>query len=191
MQGLTLLGYALLGLLHGKNASGYELRKIISGTPMGRFSNSPGAIYPALRRLEERKLIRVTAIAEPGGRARRALRLTSAGVGELKRWLAAPVSQADVASHTDALMLRFAFMDCVLGETATLTFLRSLNRELQVHVPLLTKYLERHGADMSVSGRLALESGILGYEAQIQWTERAIGIYQKKVGRDEKKRKSN
>jgi DNA-binding PadR family transcriptional regulator len=191
MQNLTLLGYALLGLLHGKNASGYDLRKVVSGTPMGRFSDSPGAIYPALSRLEERGFVRVNAMAEPSGRPRRSLRLTPAGLGELKRWLAAPVTQTDVASHMDALMLRFAFMDRVLGETATLAFLRSLHREFQVHVPLLTKYLEMHGADMPLSARLALQSGILGYEAQIQWTARAIGIYRRKVGRDERKRKSN
>ena len=46
------LGYALLGLLM-KPSSGYDLRKIFSSTSMKTYSGSPGAIYPALRRLQE------------------------------------------------------------------------------------------------------------------------------------------
>ena len=50
---IPLLGHALLGLLHGSSLSGYDVRKIFTETPMGSFSNSPGAIYPALERLEK------------------------------------------------------------------------------------------------------------------------------------------
>ena len=49
---VSLLGYALLGLLHQKPSSGYALRRVFATTPMGTFSDSPGAIYPALGRLE-------------------------------------------------------------------------------------------------------------------------------------------
>ena len=53
------LGYALLGLLQ-KPSSGYDLRKVFSSTSMKTYSDSPGAIYPALRRLEHRGLVRGT-----------------------------------------------------------------------------------------------------------------------------------
>jgi len=52
---IPLLGYALLGLLHQKERSGYDLRKVFTHTPVKHFSDSPGAIYPALRRLERRR----------------------------------------------------------------------------------------------------------------------------------------
>jgi len=48
---ITVLGYALLGLLQQKAQSGYELRKVFAETAMGNYSSSPGAIYPALERL--------------------------------------------------------------------------------------------------------------------------------------------
>ena len=38
--------------------SGYDLRKIFTTTAMGSFSDSPGAIYPALARLEANGLVR-------------------------------------------------------------------------------------------------------------------------------------
>jgi DNA-binding PadR family transcriptional regulator len=50
-QPISILGYALLGLIHQKPSSGYDLRKTFTETAMGSFSNSPGAIYPALARL--------------------------------------------------------------------------------------------------------------------------------------------
>src|SRR3954462_14165168 len=64
------LGYALLGLLQQKPSSGYDLRKIFSSTSMKTYSDSPGAIYPALRRLEQEALIRGT-IEEGSGLRRR------------------------------------------------------------------------------------------------------------------------
>jgi len=45
-------------LLWQSPRSGYDLRKFFSATPMMSFSDSPGAIYPALRRLEQRGFIR-------------------------------------------------------------------------------------------------------------------------------------
>ena len=46
---LSTLGYALLGLVHGEPRTGYAIMKIFRTTPMGHYSGSPGAIYPALR----------------------------------------------------------------------------------------------------------------------------------------------
>ncbi len=54
---LTPLGYALLGLVRLRPRSGYDLRRVFESTPMAYFSSSPGAIYPALGRLERGGLI--------------------------------------------------------------------------------------------------------------------------------------
>ena len=60
MAKIPSLGYALLGLIEQKPASGYDLRKIFSSTSMKYYSDSPGAIYPALGRLEQQGLLRGT-----------------------------------------------------------------------------------------------------------------------------------
>ncbi len=54
---LSTLGYALLGLVHGEPRTGYAIMKIFRTTPMGHYSGSPGAIYPALRGLQRDGLI--------------------------------------------------------------------------------------------------------------------------------------
>ena len=60
MNNNSLLGFALLGLIFEQPRSGYDLRKIFTTTAMGSFSDSPGAIYPALARLEANGLVRGT-----------------------------------------------------------------------------------------------------------------------------------
>jgi DNA-binding PadR family transcriptional regulator len=183
MQRITLLSYAILGLLHGKASSGYELRKVFAETPMGSFSDSPGAIYPALRRLEDLKLIVASPIAGPSQRRRRILQLTREGIGALKGWLRTRVEQEDVASRMNVLMLRFAFMEDVLGESATLVFLREFERELNAYVAVLGEYVRGDLGSMATSAQLALRSGLLGYRAQAKWVAHAIKIYQGKVKR--------
>ena len=81
--------YALLGLLTLGPMSGYDLKQI-SAESIGAFwQESYGQIYPALRRLEGRGLVRSR--AEGGARARRVYSVTAAGANALGRWLALPI----------------------------------------------------------------------------------------------------
>jgi hypothetical protein len=70
----TTLEFALLGLLDQRPLSGYDLRRIFATTPFTYYSDSPGAVYPALRRLEARGWIASLASAPTNARGRRALR---------------------------------------------------------------------------------------------------------------------
>src|ERR1022692_1610130 len=101
------LGYALLGLLQ-KPSSGYDLRKVFSSTSMKSYSDSPGAIYPALNRLERQGLIRGAIEEGSGLRRRQVFRLTPKGLSELKQWITRPVTREDLVRGQQDLMLRFA-----------------------------------------------------------------------------------
>jgi DNA-binding PadR family transcriptional regulator len=175
----STLGYALLGLLREQPSSGYDLRKTFSLTPLVTFSDSPGAIYPALRRLEEARLIRGTIEDGSGLRRRKIFRVTAAGIAELRKWLNQPVVRDDVARGGDELMLRFAFMDGAVGRVAAVRFLKSLERELSSYVSTLREYLAEHRKEMPLSGRLALESGIRGYETRVVWARDALATYKR------------
>jgi len=170
----TLLGYALLGLLEQQPRSGYDLRKIFALTPMMAYSDSPGAIYPALRRLEQGGWIRGWVENRAGLRRRKVFRPTPAGTVALKSWLSKPLSREDVIRGLDELMLRFAFLDLVLGRDGAVQFLEQMNNVLRSHVPTLREFLRTQTKDMPLFGRLALESGVFGYEAQLEWTKQAL-----------------
>jgi DNA-binding PadR family transcriptional regulator len=178
----STLAFALLGLIWQEPRSGYDLRKFFSSTPMISFSDSPGAIYPALHRLEQRGLVRGHAAEGSGRRHRRIFELTPRGRAEFRRWQTQPVLRNDVVRNLDALMLRFAFMDQFAGKGAAIRFLKAFHRELAAYIPSLRKYLKANREHMPQSGRLALESGILAYETHLRWTKDAIAIYGRAKG---------
>ena len=177
---IPLLGYALLGLLNEAPLSGYGVRKFFTETPMGGFSNSPGAIYPALGRLEKAGLIRGRVEDSSGLRRRKIFQLTESGTKAFKEWLKRTVSQDDVMHRPDELLLRFSFMDNAIGEAATIRFLKSMNTELAAFAASLRAFLNSNYTKLPRSGALALESGVRRYEALFAWSEHAIEVYEGK-----------
>jgi DNA-binding PadR family transcriptional regulator len=175
---VTLFGYALLGLLAQKPSSGYDLRKIFALTPMQCFSDSPGAIYPALKRLEKSGLIRGKIEHGSGLRRRQVFRLTTAGGAALRSWLRKPPAHAEVIRAVDELMLRFSFMDVILEPEDSRRFLAAFQRELMSYISTLREYLAAQEAELSLSAKLALENGIRAYESHWRWTRDALEAYQ-------------
>ncbi|HKE34908.1 MAG TPA: PadR family transcriptional regulator [Candidatus Acidoferrum sp.] len=185
MKTISMLGYAILGLLHQQARSGYDLRKIFANTPMGTFSDSPGAIYPALQRLEKQGLLRGQLHPSSGRRRRRVFRATASGKRSFKTWQTKSISADDIIHRLDELMLRFGFMDETAGPAHSVRFLRSLTRELRRYTPSLRQFLKANGPQMPLSGRLALESGVRDYEELLRWSRSALAKYvtKKKGGR--------
>jgi len=179
-QDISLLGFALLGLVQQKPVSGYDLRKIFTSTPMGTFSDSPGAIYPALERLEKRGLIRSVIEEGSGLRRRRLFHLTPAGTVALKQWLQKPITRGDVARRINEILLRFAFSDRVLGNAGAIALLQDLQQELVAYIPTLKVSVRQQADVMPLSGALALISGIKQYESLLAWTRLAIATYQQR-----------
>lgn len=172
----SAFSFALLGLIGKAELSGYDLRKIFASTPMRSFSDSPGAIYPALQRLERMGFVRGRRDGA-GGRKRVVFAVTARGRSEFGKWLAQPITRDDVIRRMDALMLKFAFLDQFGTKGAARRFLKALSRELASYIPELRTYLAKHGAHLPKSGRLALESGIRSYEEQLRWTKSSRAEY--------------
>jgi DNA-binding PadR family transcriptional regulator len=174
----SLLGFALLGLLHQQPMSGYDLRKIFAQTAMGSFSDSPGAIYPALGRLEKRGLVRGTVEESLSLRKRRVFKVTAKGLAQFKAWLKRPVTRDDVVRRIGELMLRFAFMDEALGAEQSAHFLRGYVQQLTEYVPSLKEFHTAQAGSMPMSARLAFESGIEEYETRLKWATTSLMQYE-------------
>jgi DNA-binding PadR family transcriptional regulator len=171
MKNVSTLEFALIGLLRPKPQSGYDLRKTFTETAMRNYSDSPGSIYPALRRLQARGLIE----AEPKDRrGREVFHLTAAGVEALLAWLGQSLTRDDVVWRLKELMLRFAFMDGNMPRSAALRFLDQFQQEFSVYVAELRARYERDSYRKPVhTGLLAFQAGIEGMEAQLDWARRA------------------
>lgn len=178
MNETSQLGYALLGLLNQQPMSGYDLKKIFTLTAMGSFSDSPGAIYPALTRLEKHGLARGTVEETTSLRKRRVFEITSKGLAAFKAWLESPITQDDVMRRVGDLMLRFSFIDEALGRERSARFLRELAEQIAAYLPSLKQYLESHASEMPFSGRLALGYGIQEYELRLQWARESVALYE-------------
>jgi len=172
--GLSTLSLAILGLVSQRPLTGYDIRKVFATTPMGHFSSSPGAIYPALRRIEEAGWVRGKAGEGKTRRERVVYEITARGVRALKQHLSRSVTRDDIIWRMDDLMMRFAFMDPIVGREMTLRFLRAFESELEAHATELRHYLDSVRDIMPPCGRLAMENGIQGYETDAQWARRAI-----------------
>ena len=167
------LEYALLGLIRQGVKSGYELRKQFSTTPMGHFSDSPGSIYPALKRLAHRGWIR--RLREDGGpRGRQSYGLTKAGESALQAWIALPVGREDVIWRLDELLLRFAFMGAGTDRAAAIAFLEAFESHVAQYCRELRGFLGAMPATDLPTGKLALENGLEQYLAQARWARRAL-----------------
>jgi len=174
---LTLLGYILLGLLRKQAQSGYELQQVFTTTPLMNYSDSPGAIYPALRRLKEQKLV-VAEVTKSGARIRRIHTLSDSGLQLLRDWLRKPVSESEVTREVGLLMLRFSFMDAALGRKRSLEFLRDAEPKLAEQASRVKAFFRNKGPTMPLSGRLALDFGVRSYDTLLRWTRDAIAAYE-------------
>jgi DNA-binding PadR family transcriptional regulator len=180
MTDYSILGYALLGLIYQQPLTGYDVKKIFASTPMAGFSDSPGAIYPALRKLEQLGFVRSEVQQLGGLRRRRMFEITPKGVASLKAWQSKPIVEEDMVRRVGELLLRFAFMDETLGAERSLEFLQEFAGKLALYIPTLREYLDVHAGKMSTSGRLALEIGIHEYEARLAWARSSIARYRRR-----------
>ena len=167
----TPLGYALLGEINNSPRTGYAVRKTFETSPVGRFSDSPGSIYPALKKLEAHGLIESRKDAASG---KAILHLTAAGKRAFRRWLAQPVTPDDVASQYEIVILRFAFLDSVNDLDLSLRYLRSLEEALREFLDGLKAFRASEQCKaLPLHGRLALDHGIAGYETSLSWARSA------------------
>jgi DNA-binding PadR family transcriptional regulator len=170
----TPLEYAILGLLAERPRTGYAVRKVFEKTPMGHYSSSPGSIYPALRRLEEKGLVETDSSEGWSSRRVRFFRPTGEGIAALKSWLKKPVGPNDVRDSMPELILRFAFMDRLTTVKDRKRFIASLARELDGYIRELESFLSDFPDQMSKQGMWAFENGLGVYRAHAAWTDEVL-----------------
>jgi PadR family transcriptional regulator AphA len=166
------LSLAILGLLSIQPLSGYGLRKVFLTTAMGYFSASPGAIYPALHKLEEAGLVKGTVENAKTLRPRMAYALTPSGRTALKSALSRPITREDVIRRLDTLILRFSFMDGLVPKEGILEFLRSFWTGIEAYLEVLDAEVQRDALRYSLCARAALEQGQDNFRMNARWAKR-------------------
>jgi len=171
---LTSFEHVLLGLVCLSPASGYDLKRIFAATPMGIYQPSSGALYPALRRLEAKGLVRAMALdgASESARRRRVYEPTDVGRTAHMTWLRTPIEPSTVGRDLGLHLVRFVMMEHAFSRDEVLGFLDSLSDALAA----FTAQLERFAAvpqDGDHHPRLALDHGLAVHRASLEWAGRA------------------
>jgi DNA-binding PadR family transcriptional regulator len=169
---LSDLELALVGLIREAPRSGYALRKIVSTNAYGHLSDSPGALYPALRRLQKAGLIEGVVDSSDGRRAE-VFKLTPAGRRALRSALEAPVTEEEVARNPDRQILRFAFMELELTPDQVAAFVEAYGIAATRHAQSLRDTASLLPA-MPPHPRLALDHAVELASARARWAAKAV-----------------
>ena len=154
--------------------SGYGLKKLFNESPASVYQPSPGALYPALRRLEDRSLLQAEKQVSAGRRPQRLYRVTEAGRAVHLDWLREPVAPDSVVTDLGLHLMRFALMENNLPREAVLAFLADLASALEGFVSSVERYVSGPGQSLPRHAVLALEHGIVMHQASLEWARSAM-----------------
>ena len=120
------LDHILLGLLRDP-ATGYDLKNAFSERIRHFWSAELSQIYPTLKRLEQRRMLRSRVEPSPRGPNRKVYSLTGEGREELRRWLR---RGPEVGTERFAYLAQLYFMDAVGDLRETRAFMTELRDHL-------------------------------------------------------------
>lgn len=173
------LTHAMLGFLDLEPTSGYTLAQRFEGSVGSFWSATQSQIYRELHAAESKGLVAVEVQPQAGKPARKVYRVTPAGRAELARWLADPVTPAQVR---DPFLLRLVFSgerpvaDIVEMIGGWADALGAYRAELTARLDRPDIFsLARHPRE-ALLWRLSIEAGVAACDAQIRWAERARGL---------------
>lgn len=164
---VSTLDALLLFLAGHKGLSGYDIRQIFQTSPLGLFSDSPGAIYPALARLHGRGLLDA---AEAGtGRKRRVYARTAAGETALHDWTGAPIDPEVMARRAAELDLRFVITAELVSAEAARAFAARCAEAYAAGLRNLETYRAGPGQRNGRASLQALDLGIRIHRTRLEW----------------------
>ena len=181
------LDHILLGLLR-EPASGYDLKAAF--TEIGRhfWSAELSQIYPALKRLEARRMLRSRVEPSPKGPHRKVYSRTVEGRAELLRWLR---SGPAVGMERFAYLAQLYFMDAVGDLEETRAFMAELRDHLGRRLARLSS-VERAVTDAhgdaperySAAGFhrfAALRMGIHSIGSKVNWCDETLAAIDRRL----------
>lgn len=151
------LRHALLGLLAGRSASGYDLLKLFDTSLANVWPATQSQIYSELNKLADAGLITVAA---EGPRGRKQYALTDEGLAELRHWMTETEPQRNTRSD---VLLRVFFLAVITPEQARAYLDRLTSMYTDQHEAL--REIERaidweEEGNLTAYGRIALEYGL-------------------------------
>ncbi len=173
-----MLDYAILGFLHYKPLSGYDLKKIFDNSIQHFWAADQSQIYRTLARLTERGWVEVEVIEQSDRPDRKVYHITPAGQAELARWISGPPPM-DAPRSAPLVQVFFA------GQMSDAEILAKFEGFAQMMRMVLNQYyaipdsIEPYRNQINSPREhffwmLTLENGIRNMRANLEWAESVI-----------------
>lgn len=175
---MGILGYAILGLLHRRSMTGYELSKEFEGGLFEVWSAKHSQIYPELKNLYEAGLIKYQVEISGTVLEKKVYTITSSGQQALQDWVQAPCPP--LQTPKDEFRLRLFFSDCISPSMRQNLLETRLAQHRQRLAQLLADQDKFDGLppkeEQSFQDYLVLLGGISREEAACQWLEKCLEL---------------
>ena len=168
-QRLTEIEAYALGLVESYGeATAYRVRQAFASSPSAQGRGSAGSIYPVLRRLESRGLVRERSHAT-GRRRSRLISITPEGRRSLREWLAPPLAE-ELGLPLDPLRARVRFLGALTAEER-LRFLDEARNLLEGVLDQLEQRLLEHQKGGSAWEIAMARGAVMVTRARLAWIE--------------------
>jgi DNA-binding PadR family transcriptional regulator len=142
----------------------YAIRRVFLDSPSPQWSGSAGTIYPLVKRLKQRRLIR-SETRSIGKRRGSYISVTPAGLRALQRWLSASAHDFVVGVPPDPLRTRVRFFGALAPDAQrelvvkayrqASNHLHLVEQDCRRHPPGTFEFLTARGALLSMRSRCA------------------------------------
>lgn len=183
------LQHAILGFLHHRARTGYDLKRLFDSTVRHFWPADQSQIYRTLGRLEEQGLARMEVVPQQDRPDRKLYHITDAGREALRRWLTRPLPPAETREAT-LIQLFFA------GAVDDQDVLEQLARYLEGARAGLIRYESIEIGDILAEAdlgderdafyqSLTLDHGIAMMRAEVAWLEGVVALLQDRLDADQ------
>ncbi|CAG0964851.1 hypothetical protein ANRL2_01174 [Anaerolineae bacterium] len=176
---LTTLEYVVLGFISVEPQSGYSIISTLE-TGVHRWSASPGAIYPILKRLEQLGLIEGKLEIPNEARARKMYQLSQQGAAMLDEWLLAPLTNRELLEERDITLLKFLFAEIRLSKEQIVAWLKAYQEGTARYKAAREAFFDVTVSQATPHQQLIWEATLMDIQMQEQWIEMAL----ERLGKD-------
>ncbi len=165
---MTELEHCVLGVVWQQGPlTAYEIAKPFAESPSSYWSGSAGAIYPLVRRLEQKGLLQGEN-AQWNSRSKRTFTVTPQGLAALREWLAPPFPEAAGAASFDPVRTRVGFIQA-LPSRGHRKFVDDAERVVREQLARLESIHAAEKADARPLDALVTSGAIHELRARLTW----------------------
>ena len=179
----------ILGLLSHEDMTGYDIKKRIDGAISFFWKGSFGNIYPALKDLENAKMITRTE-SSAGGREKIAYHITKEGKDALGTWVRGEQASNEIRYET----LLKLFFGGTEDKQVSIHNIEVFEKKVQNDLDMLTDYcgiLENHlDNEDHMYYYLTASFGVETYKAYLTWCTKAKKVIRQQISLEKESVKS-